>query len=143
MPRRDEWFKSSRSSGIDAKCVEVCFRDGVEVRDSKDPGGPQLTVSPEVWQDFIASVMSHDALDAVDDAQTDKAPIRAEWNTHLPGATWFGVRGHLEFALVVYRDATTFAVVRQDEHGPRLLFTSAEWVTFVSGVRDGEFIYPR
>ncbi|MFE2961479.1 DUF397 domain-containing protein [Nocardia tengchongensis] len=51
-----EWFKSSRSAG-GQDCVEVTFlrRDGVGVRDSKDPGGPALVFSGEQWDRFLAS----------------------------------------------------------------------------------------
>jgi hypothetical protein len=51
MPR---WRKSTRSLG-DATCVEVAVvSDGVLVRDSKDPGGPVVAVSPAAWRAFVA-----------------------------------------------------------------------------------------
>ena len=55
---RAEWRKSSRSGDNGGACVEVaCNLPGiVAVRDSKDPGGPVLTVEPAWWRDFIAVV---------------------------------------------------------------------------------------
>jgi hypothetical protein len=52
------WRKSSYSGNGGVSCVEVA-RDlprVVAVRDSKDPGGPVLTVEPTGWRDFIADV---------------------------------------------------------------------------------------
>jgi hypothetical protein len=69
------WFKSSYSSGSDGDCVEVALTwhkssysssgsgDCVEIavcpqivhiRDSKDKAGPQFTVSPDAWTDFLS-----------------------------------------------------------------------------------------
>ncbi|MFJ6855061.1 DUF397 domain-containing protein [Streptomyces sp. NPDC091271] len=66
------WFKSSYSSGEGGECVEVGWRkssystgDGgecvefaaeatrVHIRDSKQVGGPVLSVGPDVWAGFI------------------------------------------------------------------------------------------
>ena len=50
------WKKSSYSGG-QGNCVEVAsLRDGVAVRDSKNPGGPVLRFSADDWQAFVASV---------------------------------------------------------------------------------------
>jgi Domain of unknown function (DUF397) len=52
------WFKSSYSSGP-RQCVEVAdltataYR-AVAVRDSKDPTGPALLISPAAFADFVA-----------------------------------------------------------------------------------------
>ncbi|URN13627.1 DUF397 domain-containing protein [Streptomyces radiopugnans] len=49
------WHKSSYSSGSGDDCVEVASCPGtVHVRDSKDKEGPQLSVAPEAWRDFLA-----------------------------------------------------------------------------------------
>mgnify|MGYP001158990921 CR=1 FL=1 len=49
------WFKSSYSSNEGGACVEVAVSPGaVHVRDSKDPDGPRLTVTPEAWASFVA-----------------------------------------------------------------------------------------
>ncbi|WOX21437.1 DUF397 domain-containing protein [Streptomyces solicathayae] len=49
------WFKSSYSSGDGDDCVEVATcPTTVHVRDSKNPTGPQLTLAPTVWSDFVA-----------------------------------------------------------------------------------------
>jgi hypothetical protein len=52
-----KWRKSSYSTLPDNDCVEIC-RDGaaVLIRDSKNPVGPVLRVSTEVWSDFIDAV---------------------------------------------------------------------------------------
>lgn len=47
------WFKSSYSSGGGGECVEVAALGHVHVRDSKNRGGPMLTVSPDAWSGFV------------------------------------------------------------------------------------------
>ncbi|WP_030667425.1 DUF397 domain-containing protein [Streptomyces sp. NRRL B-1347] len=48
------WRKSSHSSGGDGDCVEVATcPTTIHIRDSKRPAGPQLTVTPEAWADFV------------------------------------------------------------------------------------------
>ena len=46
------WRKSSYSGGNGGDCVEVAYqsRGVVVVRDSKDPGGGTLVVSPRAWE---------------------------------------------------------------------------------------------
>ena len=54
------WFKSSYSAGNGGECIEVAVSPGaVHVRDSKDPDGPQLTVTPEAWASFIGFAAKH------------------------------------------------------------------------------------
>ncbi|MFK3982626.1 DUF397 domain-containing protein [Micromonospora sp. NPDC050397] len=50
------WRKSSRSNGSGGECVEVAdnLTGIVGVRDSKDPHGPALTVTPEAWRAFVS-----------------------------------------------------------------------------------------
>lgn len=51
------WFKSSRSDGQGANCVEVAqLADVVGVRDSKNPDGPVLVFTPDEWSAFTAGV---------------------------------------------------------------------------------------
>ena len=54
---RATWRKSRRSNN-GGNCVEIGrnLRGIVAVRDSKDPDGPKLIVSPAGWQSFTASV---------------------------------------------------------------------------------------
>ncbi len=54
---RAEWHKSSYSSQ-DGNCVEVArnLPGLVAIRDSKQPDGPNLLVSPETWRVFIRGV---------------------------------------------------------------------------------------
>ncbi|MFD9052632.1 DUF397 domain-containing protein [Streptomyces zaomyceticus] len=49
------WFKSSYSSGDGDNCVEVAACPStVHVRDSKNPTGPQLSLSPATWTEFLS-----------------------------------------------------------------------------------------
>jgi hypothetical protein len=53
---RAQWFKSSYS-GTEANCVEAAYFPGMTaIRDSKDAGGPVVTLTPEAWATFIADV---------------------------------------------------------------------------------------
>lgn len=54
---RAQWFKSSYSSASGA-CFEVArnLPGVVAVRDSKDPGGPRLLISPAEWRTFVHGV---------------------------------------------------------------------------------------
>ncbi|MBF6217883.1 DUF397 domain-containing protein [Nocardia gipuzkoensis] len=52
------WFKSSYSSA-DRDCVEVAFlREGVGVRDSKNPTGQALVFTPSEWDSFTSHMTS-------------------------------------------------------------------------------------
>ncbi|MFI6523037.1 DUF397 domain-containing protein [Spirillospora sp. NPDC050679] len=55
------WRKSSHSSGNDAgSCVEAASAAGrVLVRDSKDPGGPRLRLSPTAWKALLGTARKH------------------------------------------------------------------------------------
>ena len=55
-----EWRKSRRSGGNGGACVEVARRlpGVVAVRDSKNPEGPKLTLTPAGWRSFTASVQA-------------------------------------------------------------------------------------
>ncbi|MGH3398095.1 MAG: DUF397 domain-containing protein [Streptosporangiaceae bacterium] len=52
------WRKSTFSGGNGGNCVEVArnLPNVVAVRDSKDPDGPKLTVTPSQWQAFLAGI---------------------------------------------------------------------------------------
>jgi hypothetical protein len=52
------WHKSSHSGNAGTECVEVarCLPDRIVVRDSKDPDGPVLTVTPVNWQAFTRAI---------------------------------------------------------------------------------------
>ncbi|MCA1706621.1 MAG: DUF397 domain-containing protein [Actinobacteria bacterium] len=50
------WRKSTSSSGS-GQCVEVAQFDGVTaVRDSKEPSGPTLVVTPAEWAAFTTGI---------------------------------------------------------------------------------------
>lgn len=53
-----DWRKSSRSGNNDGQCIEVAgnLPGIVGVRDSKDPAGPALVVSPSAWVAFTGAV---------------------------------------------------------------------------------------
>ncbi|WP_405101746.1 DUF397 domain-containing protein [Micromonospora sp. NBC_01412] len=54
------WRKSTRSDGNGGACVEVAdLRDGVAVRDSKDPNGPVLAFDANGWHGFIDSLKNN------------------------------------------------------------------------------------
>ncbi|GAA3934351.1 hypothetical protein GCM10023085_14650 [Actinomadura viridis] len=52
------WRKSARSSeGTSEQCVEVArLSEGIGVRDSKNPDGPNLVVSRDVFKAFTAAL---------------------------------------------------------------------------------------
>ncbi|MFE9772249.1 DUF397 domain-containing protein [Streptomyces sp. NPDC005931] len=53
--RELDWFKSSHSGGEGGECLEVALSPhAVHVRDSKQPAGPHLTLSPAAWAGFLA-----------------------------------------------------------------------------------------
>jgi Domain of unknown function (DUF397) len=59
-PHRTEltrgWRKSSHSTGGN-DCVEVAqTRGGYLVRDSKNPDGPRLALTPQEWAVFIRAI---------------------------------------------------------------------------------------
>ncbi|MCB8905851.1 MULTISPECIES: DUF397 domain-containing protein [unclassified Streptomyces] len=52
------WFKSSYSTGDGGNCVEVATCPStIHVRDSKNPTGPQLALSPSTWTEFLAELV--------------------------------------------------------------------------------------
>ena len=49
------WFKSSYSDGEGGDCVEVATcPHTIHIRDSKNPTGPTLTLSPTTWSAFLS-----------------------------------------------------------------------------------------
>jgi hypothetical protein len=49
------WHKSSYSSGGDGDCVEIATTPHtIHIRDSKNPTGPTLTLSPTAWAGFLS-----------------------------------------------------------------------------------------
>ncbi|MGW6059856.1 DUF397 domain-containing protein [Streptomyces sp. NPDC055189] len=55
--RSPHWFKSSYSGGSGTECVEVALGEHkVLVRDSKRTTPDRLTVQPNTWAEFVASI---------------------------------------------------------------------------------------
>jgi hypothetical protein len=52
------WRKSSYSGSNGGQCVEVASNlpGVVAVRDSKDPDGPKLGVTPDQWRVFLTGI---------------------------------------------------------------------------------------
>ncbi|MBQ1091541.1 DUF397 domain-containing protein [Streptomyces sp. B93] len=50
------WFKSSYSDSEGGACVEVALARTAHIRDSKNPTGPEITVTAPAWVAFIAAV---------------------------------------------------------------------------------------
>ena len=52
------WFKSSYSDNEGGDCVEAAIptsRTTIHIRDSKNPSGPQFTVTAPAWTAFISA----------------------------------------------------------------------------------------
>ncbi|MFE7755425.1 DUF397 domain-containing protein [Streptomyces sp. NPDC057429] len=62
MVREDaRWFKSSYSGGSGTECVEVAnLGTSVDVRDSKRPLGPGLSLHHSTWAGFMAFLQRPD-----------------------------------------------------------------------------------
>ncbi|MCM3263500.1 DUF397 domain-containing protein [Streptomyces thermoviolaceus] len=55
-----QWTKSSYSTADGPSCVEVAaLPQHILVRDSKNPTGPRLTLTPTVWAAFLAHAADH------------------------------------------------------------------------------------
>ncbi|MCT2593917.1 DUF397 domain-containing protein [Streptomyces sp. N2-109] len=61
MPSTDtEWSKSTHS-GQNGECLEVRRTAvGLDVRDSKEPYGPILSIPADAWSGFLAAVAAGD-----------------------------------------------------------------------------------
>lgn len=56
-PPLSQWRKSSYSNGTGGECVEVAeLYDSVDVRDSKQYGGPRISVARSSWSAFMTSL---------------------------------------------------------------------------------------
>ncbi|MGW8974601.1 DUF397 domain-containing protein [Streptomyces platensis] len=52
-----DWHKSTHSGSAGGNCVEVATcPHAIHIRDSKNPGGPILTLSAATWSAFLADV---------------------------------------------------------------------------------------
>ncbi|MFK0295789.1 DUF397 domain-containing protein [Streptomyces sp. NPDC090442] len=56
----NNWRKSSHSSDQGGACLEVSASPtaAIRIRDSKDPGGPVLTLGAAAWGTFLADVVA-------------------------------------------------------------------------------------
>jgi hypothetical protein len=57
-----QWHKSTRSSSTGQNCVEVATNlpGLIAIRDSKNPAGPNLIVTPGAWAAFTQKVKDGD-----------------------------------------------------------------------------------
>ncbi|MFI6059191.1 DUF397 domain-containing protein [Streptomyces sp. NPDC051286] len=56
------WFKSSYSTGNGGECVQIAVAAmHVHIRDSKQVGGPMLTVRPEAWAGLLGFATGREA----------------------------------------------------------------------------------
>ncbi|WP_395106052.1 DUF397 domain-containing protein [Actinomadura sp. SCN-SB] len=54
-----QWRKASRSNTSGGQCVEVAeLPEAIGVRDSKDPQGPKLILTPGAWRTLVDHVKS-------------------------------------------------------------------------------------
>ncbi|GGV85083.1 hypothetical protein GCM10015535_31320 [Streptomyces gelaticus] len=57
FPSPARWRKSSYSNGTGGECVEVAdLGSAVDVRDSKRPREPHISVCHDTWERFVASL---------------------------------------------------------------------------------------
>ncbi|MET9776756.1 DUF397 domain-containing protein [Streptomyces sp. NPDC006367] len=55
-----KWIKSSYSTSDGPSCVEVAaVPERVLVRDSKNPTGPRLSLTPTTWAAFLPHAAAH------------------------------------------------------------------------------------
>ena len=56
------WEKSTHSGGTGGDCIEIAtdIPGVIAIRDSKNPRGPALCVTPSAWKDFITRVAEGD-----------------------------------------------------------------------------------
>ncbi|MEU8869648.1 DUF397 domain-containing protein [Streptomyces javensis] len=56
MESSPEWRRSSYSSDVGNECVEIAEIPGrIAIRDSKNPDGPVLLLSPAAFGDFVTA----------------------------------------------------------------------------------------
>jgi hypothetical protein len=54
-----QWLRSSYSGSTGGHCVEAAADGGlVRIRHSKRPGGPQVSVTADTWQHFLARLLA-------------------------------------------------------------------------------------
>ncbi|MFF5257649.1 DUF397 domain-containing protein [Actinomadura viridis] len=54
------WRKSSHSGSLSGECVEAAGAgNSVALRDSKDPDGPVLPLSPTMWRALLDDLKAH------------------------------------------------------------------------------------
>ncbi|MEU6555759.1 DUF397 domain-containing protein [Streptomyces sp. NPDC046915] len=59
-PYDAKWIKSSYSTDEGPDCVEVAaIPDRILIRDSKNPHGPRLALTPTAWATFLPYASGH------------------------------------------------------------------------------------
>lgn len=125
-----EWlaFQPSSYTGGGSNCLEAApYKDGVVIRDSKDPLGPTIEFTHVQWARFVA------------ETRQSRAAKR-----ELPSANGAVSTSTEKLELAYHGEAKlTCWHLNALASDAVLHFTAGEKEAFILGVEDGEFTYPQ